>query len=210
MSVTALSPTDTEAARRAAASILREGRFHNPSVPRPLHGVLHAIGSAAGAVGRAVVHAVDAVGRLIPGGSAVVWILLDLAVVAGSVMAARQASRRALLRERGGGRGRRAAAVQSAADLDREAARAERDGRYAEAVRLRFRAGLADLDERGAIARPGSTPNAQLARRLHSDDFDALARRFDEIAYGSAPAGAEDAEEARRRWAAVASGTPGP
>jgi hypothetical protein len=41
---------------------------------------------------------------------------------------------------------------------------------------------------------------------LHSPDFDALAHRFDEIAYGASPAGADDADDARRRWGEVVTG----
>ncbi len=205
MSAPALPLADADAARRAAAAILREGRFHNPSVPRPLHGVLHDIGDGLRAVGHAVTHAVDRVGRIVPGGTVAVWVVLGLGLLAAISFLARRYSRRALLREsRRHGASR--AGVETAADLERQAAGAERDGRYDDAVRLRFRAGLARLAEQGAIRTARSTPNAQLARTLDSADFDELARRFDEIAYGASPAGSTDAEEARRRWSAVVSG----
>jgi Domain of unknown function (DUF4129) len=198
-------PADATAARRAAAAILREGRFHAPSVPRPLHGVLHAIGEGISSMGNAIAHVVDRIGRVVPGGPAAVWIVLGLALGAAIALAARRQARRALWRDRGeigrsGARG-----PERAAELERAAAEAERDGRYGEAVRLRFRAGLAGLAEQGAITRPASTPTVELARALHSEEFDALARRFDEIAYGAAPAAAEDAQEARRRWDSVVS-----
>ncbi len=209
MSAPAFASADADAARRAAAAILRESRFHNPSVPRPLHGVLHDIGAAIAAVGHAMTHAVDHVGRIFPGGTVTVWVVLGLALLAAIVVGVRRHSRRALLRESGTA-GLRAGGVERAADLEREAARAERDGRFEDAVRLRFRAGLARLAEEGAIRKARSTPNAELARALHSADFDELARRFDEIAYGAAPAGSADAEEARRRWSAVVSGGPRP
>lgn len=205
MSAPALPLADADAARRAAAAILREGRFHNPSVPRPLHGVLHDIGDGLRAVGHAVTHAVDRVGRIVPGGTVAVWVVLGLGLLAAISFLARRYSRRALLREsRRHGASR--AGVETAADLERQAAGAERDGRYDDAVRLRFRAGLARLAQQGAIRTARSTPNAQLARTLDSADFDELARRFDEIAYGASPAGSTDAEEARRRWSAVVSG----
>lgn len=202
MSAPASSFADAQAARRAAAAILRESRFHNPSVPRPLHGVLHDIGKVLQAVGHAVTHAVDRVGGVFPGGTVAVWVLLGLALVAAVAFLARRHSRRALLRDsrRAGGLGGR---LERAADLEREAARAEREGRFEDAVRLTFRAGLARLAEEGAIRTARSTPNAQLSRLLHSPDFDALAVRFDEVAYGGAPARLADAEEARRRWSAV-------
>jgi hypothetical protein len=205
MSAPALPLADADAARRAAAAILREGRFHNPSVPRPLHGVLHDLGDGLRAIGHAVTHAVDRVGRIVPGGTVAVWIVLGLGLLAAISFLARRYSRRALLREsRRYGASR--AGIETAADLERQAAGAERDRRYDDAVRLRFRAGLARLAEQGAIRTARSTPNAQLARTLDSADFDELARRFDEIAYGASPAGSTDAEEARRRWSAVVSG----
>ncbi len=207
MSAPALPLADADAARRAAAAILREGRFHNPSVPRPLHGVLHDIGRVLQAVGRAVTHAVDRVGRIVPGGKVAVWVVLGLALLGAITFLARRCSRRALLREPRRGGGSRAGRVATAAGLERDAAGAERDGRFEDAVRLRFRAGLARLAEEGAIRTARSTPNAQLSRTLHSPDFDALAERFDEIAYGASPAASTDAEEARRRWSAVVSGS---
>jgi hypothetical protein len=70
-------------------------------------------------------------------------------------------------------------------------------------VRLRFRAGLVRLAERNAILVPRFTPNAAVARIVNSPEFDGLALRFDEIAYGAAPATADDAREARERWSAV-------
>jgi Domain of unknown function (DUF4129) len=202
MSAPALPLADADAARRAAATILREGRFHNPSVPRPLHGVLHDLGDGIAAVGHAVTHAVDRAGGSFPGGAVAVWIVLGLAFLAAIVLGARRYSRRALLRKSGRAR-HRARAVERAADLEREAAQAEQDGRFEDAVRLRFRAGLALLAEEGKVRAARTTPNGELARTLHSPDFDALARRFDEIAYGAAPAGSVDADEARRRWSAV-------
>ncbi|HUA03701.1 MAG TPA: hypothetical protein VMB27_07330 [Solirubrobacteraceae bacterium] len=207
MSAPAPQLADADAARREAAAILRESRFHNPKVPRPLHGVLHDLGDVIGAVGRAVTHGVDSIGSGFPGGTVVVWIVLGLVLLGTIAYGARRYSRRALLREPGRGiAGRRGGGPERAGDLEREAARAERDGRFEEAVRLRFRAGLARLAEDGAIRTARSTPNAELSRTLQSPDFDALARRFDEIAYGASAAGPDDADEARRRWGEVVTG----
>ena len=71
---------DADAARRTAAAILGEGRFHNPSVPRPLHGVLHDLGVVLQSIGHAVSHVVDRVGKLFPGGTLAVWTVLGLAL----------------------------------------------------------------------------------------------------------------------------------
>jgi hypothetical protein len=202
-----LSFADAASARRAAAAILREGRFHAPSVPRPFHAFFHAIGNALSSVGRWIGHAVDQIGRVVPGGPVVVWVLLGLMLIAAIALGARRYARRDLEREHGGPGAAREAGRERAADLEREALRAEHDGRYADAVRLRFRAGLVTLAERGAISPPRSIPTAELRRTLHSEDFDELARRFDQIAYGAAPAAAQDAEEARRRWTTIVTGS---
>ena len=200
-SVSAGASDSAVAARRLAASILSEPRFHSPAVPRPLHGVLHAIGSALRGAGDAVVHAVEDIGKLVPGGAVTVWVLLALALVATSVIGAR---RRALAKGRADARAiALQAALERAAELERRAEVAEREGRFADAVRLRFRAGVARLSEDGDVPLARSTPNMQLAKLLSSQDFDALASRFEEIAYGSAPADRADAEDALRRWRSV-------
>jgi hypothetical protein len=170
-------------------------------VPRPLHGLLHAIGVALRAPFKAIGSAVNSLAGAIPGGAVTVWIILAAATIAISVASARRYSRRALsedeLQNLPGGE------PASAAALERQAALAEREGRWADAVRLRFRAGLARLTERGLITTAASTPTAEISQALHSPPFDALACRFDEIVYGAAPAGQIDAEQARRGWADV-------
>jgi hypothetical protein len=203
--MSALTPgtQGADSARRAAAAILSDRRFHNPSVPRPLHGFLHAIGSVLRRIGNTFAGWVDFAGKLVPGGAVTVWVLLGLVFAGATAIAVR---RRALAHARPAGAADGEPATEPAGELEREADRAERDGRFADAVRLRFRAGLARLSEYGEIELARSTPNAQLARQLGSPDFEALARRFDEIAYGSAPADPADAEEARRRWRSVVAG----
>jgi Domain of unknown function (DUF4129) len=201
----ALTAGNAAAARQAARAILREGRFHPPAVPRPLHGLLHAIGRALQAPLHLLSKAVTALARVVPGGKAVVWILLGLAVIGLAVLLAGRYSRLALIRgsEAPGGRAQRRL---RAADLLRAAEAAEREGRLEEALRLRFRAGLASLNERGVIGAPEGIPNLEVARRLHSQRFDSLSRRFEEVAYGSGRAGPADVEEARRGWSTVLAG----
>ena len=190
------------AARRAAASIVREGRFRASSVPRPLHGVLQAIGGALRSAARAVGHQIDALGHGIPGGTVAAWILVALALGAAAMALGRVASRRGLRRRRASGDGAATDAATAAA-LMREAEEAERRACYDEALALRFRAGLIGLSDRELVRSPGSLPSGQLSRVLRSADFDALARRFDEVAYGGDPAGAADVAEARERWREV-------
>lgn len=195
-----------DAARHLARAILAQGRFHQPSVPRPLHGVLRAIGQAVSAPVRALGDAVDSVGAIFPGGVVVVWILLGLAAAGASAMLAGRHSRRTLTRDDRAATVGSVPRVERASDLVRAAEAAEREGRLADAVRLRFRAGLLRLAERGTIGTARSTPTVDVSRALRSPEFDALARRFDEITYGGSSPVPADVEAARREWPVVLGG----
>lgn len=199
---------DAQDARRAAEAILRESRFHNPSVPRPLHSALHSLGTGLQAIGNAISSAVEAVGSLLPGGAVTAWVLLAVLVIAIVALVARRYTRAALTRPANPD-ARGARRPVTAAQLERAAQEAESAGAFADAVRLRFRAGLERLGEQGAISHPRSTPSAQVARELDSRGFDALARRFDEIAYGEQPAAADDVQAARAGWSELLSGARG-
>ena len=196
-----------DAARRLARTILSEGRFHQPSVPRPLHGVLHAIGEGLSAPVRGLGDAVDAVGKVFPGGVVVVWIALGLVAVLATVRLAARRSRRTLTRHDDAVSARSGARIERASDLIRAAEAAEEAGQLAEAVRLRFRAGLLRLAERGTIATARSTPTTEVSRILGSPRFDTLAHRFDEITYGGSRPVPEDVEAARREWPVVLRGS---
>ena len=186
------------AAHRAAEAILAEGRFHQPPLPDPLHGVLEWVGRAItdpfGAIGRLV----SRLGRHFPGGVAGVWAVgaAILLVAVGLLAMRRTRTRIGRSLEFSGGEVRRA----TPAELERDAARAERGQRWDEAVRLRFRAGILRLGERLELASTDTTPNHTLGRRLGSERFDALAERFDEVVYGGAAATAADAEQQRHDW----------
>lgn len=196
-----------EGASRLAREILAEGRFHQPSVPRPLHGALRDIGDVLSAPVNLLNDAVVALGALFPGGVAGVWVVLGILVLAGTALLFGRRSRRALAsgyRERDVRSGE---LVERASDLILDAERAERAGRLADAVRLRFRAGLQRLAERGTIGTARSTPTIEVSRTLRSPRFDDLARRFDEIVYGGSPPVAADVEAARRDWPAVLRGS---
>ena len=87
--------------------------------------------------------------------------------------------------------------------LVRLAEEAERNGDWAQAVRLRFRAALARLGEIGALElRPSTTPS-EAARRLHSERADSLTADFEQIVYGGRPALADDSAAAREGWPIV-------
>ncbi len=186
------------AARRAARDILAESRFHAAPIPRPLHGFLHAIGKLWHPIGQRIDDTFNSIAGSLPGGSAVLWTIIAVIVLAAiATLTARSTGR--ILHEAGGTALPRGARV-SAETLEREATEAERDGRWQDAVRLRFQAGLMRLSEQELIEAAASTPNAQLRRALHSERFDGLARRFDEIVYGGDEAREQDAHDARREW----------
>jgi hypothetical protein len=191
--------TGAAAARHQAASILHDSRYRGSSVPRPLHGVLQTIGNGLQSAGHGIGRAVDAVGSHLPGGAPVAWAILALAVLVLAALVGRftagTVAQGRLRRDRAA-----AAPVVSAAELLHSAQAAERAGDFALALRLRFRAGLVALAERGRVRSPASLPSGELSRRLSSADFDALAHRFDEVAYGGGTAGAQDVADARARW----------
>jgi hypothetical protein len=207
MSGSAPAPAPAEAAGHLARAILSEGRFHQPSVPRPLHGVLSAIGEAVRAPFDALNNAVVALGARVPGGVVGVWGALAILVLCVTWVLAMRRSRLTLTSDRGPGDARSGELVERVPDLIAAAEAAERAGRLADAVRLRFRAGLQRLAERGTIATAQSTPTSEVSLTLHSPRFDELARRFDEIAYGDSPPAVDDVEAARREWPAVLSGS---
>lgn len=185
------------AARRAAEAIVAEGRFHQPPVPDPLRGVVQWVGNAVtdpfNAIGRLVVH----LGRVFPGGIAGAWAFgAALLVFATWLLISRRARFQLgqVLEELGGVR------RQTPAELEREAALAERAQRWDEAVRLRFRAGILRLGLKLELPSTETVPNHMLGRLLNSRRFDALAERFDEVTYGGGTATAADAEQQREQW----------
>lgn len=188
-------PVDPDAAQRAAQHILSDRRFRPSSTPRPFRGQLRWLGdrldSVFGPVGRFL-------GRL-PGA---VWLLVLAAVIAIVVWLVVRARRRLATRAsvRAGTGGPLPADDEDPAALERAADEAERDGDLARAIRLRFRAGLLRLGDRGAIHYRPSVTTAEVRRALDSARFDDLAGTFEAVAYGGRPAGPPDADSARREW----------
>ena len=185
------------AARSEAARVLDQRRYKRSSVPRPLRSPLQRLGE----------WLQDAFGWLetnLPGGGFSAWSLLAaIALVAGALLA-RLVVRRHVEEEHATATAARRAGEDPRA-LERAADGADRAGDHTTAVRLRFRAGLLRLDERGAIElRPGLTTGA-IARELRSDAFTGIAATFDEVAYGGREATRDDAEAAKAGWKAVLS-----
>jgi hypothetical protein len=197
---TADAEAAASAARRSARAILAEARFHSPKIPRPLHGALRDIGRVLEAPLTSIEELVARIGTATPGGSVTVWVILGLIVLALSTLFSIRGARRALTTGATGASQAEATRPTTAQDLEREAAAAERDGRYAEAVRYRFQAGLRRLAERELITEAPGMLNGDIARILRSPAFDTLAGRFDEITYGGGSANEQDAAQSRLEW----------
>lgn len=189
------SPADPAGARGRARSILASRQFHPRRVPRPLHGVLRTLGgwlrTVTGPIGRlwsriaAHPAAVAALGAVV----------IALAAAATLTLGRRRAAFAGKQRQ-DGARGR----APRPGDIERAADAAAHAGDFATAVRLRFRAGVLRLAERGAIPDRASLTTGDLRRRIRSRPFDDVAAAFDEIAYGGRPAAAVDDEQARAGW----------
>lgn len=186
---------DPAAARDAARDILGRRQFRRSHTPRPLRKPLTWLGDRLSGIahwfGDVLAHVPFLLLLLI----AIAAIGLAVAFILSKVRANRGAAES---RRRRGGVD--AAEVEDPAALERAAEAAEREGRLDIAVRLRFRAGLLRLGDRGAIRyRPSVTTN-EVRRVLGSDTFDELARTFDGIAYGGRDAEPPDVDTARREW----------
>lgn len=190
-------------ARRAAAEILRERRFQTEKSPQPLRGVLTWLGDRVRPLGRPFGWILRQIDKILPGGGNVVWVavvLVMLLIAATLVLRfARTRTVRAKVVETARGENR------TAAELERQADEAEKLGRYGDAVRLRFRAGLRKLADQHAVRIPEQRPNGELVRQLDDATFSALAARFDEIAYASSASGVTDVLTARDQWPKVIS-----
>jgi hypothetical protein len=189
------SPADD---RRRAQAVLAERRFKGAGVPRPFAGPIEWLGDRL----QPIADWIDDLGADVPGGPIVVWTALAaLVILAAGGVTSTAIRRRSIAVERA-----RAAALPASEDpraLEREADRAERDGDYGRAVRLRFRAGLLRLDRRHVIEYRPSLTTGEVARAVSSPAFAEVGERFDAIAYGGRPAGRDDAEHARRGWTEV-------
>ncbi|MDP2711630.1 MAG: DUF4129 domain-containing protein [Solirubrobacteraceae bacterium] len=192
-------------ARAQAREVLAQRRFQPTNVPAPLRGLRERIGAALRPLGGPFERAY----RWIADGPLVVWALLAALVLAGAALLATRAGvRRA--RDSARTASSRGAAVAggsaslSAVELREAADRAERSGDLDDALRLRFRAGLVDLDSRALIELRPALTNSELLRAVPSPTLADLVEGFESVAYGGRPAGADDLRDARDGWPRVA------
>jgi hypothetical protein len=184
---------DPDTARREAQHILSDGRFKSSSTPRPLRGPLQWIADR-----------LDPIGRFFADVPALVWWIVAAAVIAFIVWMILRVRQRRVADAPLDGKRRALGAVDENADaLEQEAEEAERAGDLERAVRLRFRAGLLRLGDRGAIRYRPSVTTGEVRRSLRSSRFDGLAGTFEEVTYGGRVADPPDVDAARREWPRV-------
>ncbi len=198
--------------RRQAEDILSKAPYRTAPAhsPRPLAGLLHAIGRgldwAFGCPARWLYHhAFVPVGHGFTGAVGGWWPLVlgvvsvGLGVMAGVLLVRRRgriASRGPVSPVRGPG-------VEDPDDLERRASAAETEGDLEGAVRLRFAAGVLRLAQRGVVLNADAQTDRQISERLRSPAFDALAHRHEVIVYGGVRATRSDAAHARNNWPTV-------
>ena len=202
----------SNAARQQAQKILSQPPFtasRPGKSPRPLAGVLHAIGRGIeDVVGppyrwidreifhRASVRLHNIFGPWLP------WFALFAAVALGVLIAVIVTRRRSRSKPAGTSPSR-SLAPPDPRELEEEAKQRELEGDHEGAVRLRFRAGLLRLELRGLIADRRVQTSTQVSSQVHSPNFDVLASRHESIVYARDPATPGDVADARERWPKV-------
>ncbi len=178
-------PITRNGAHRAAADELARAKYHRDD-PDPLQRFLHWL---SGLLDRLFRHS-----GITPNGIVGIVLLAVVVLIVVVVIRLRLGAlpMRDLFTDRTPG-----AALRSAADLRREADAFAAQGEWADAVRMRTRAVVRELESRGVIdPRPGTTLvtlTGQAARRLPSvaAELRLVARLFDEVWYGEVPATAD-------------------
>lgn len=199
----ASAPLGGPAAREAARDVLSHRRYQENALPRPLRPVFEWIGDRLAPVWHWVEDRFRSLAQLAPGGSTTLWALLAGALLAATAfLATRAGARRQSAVAATGGAGR-ASARETPAGLLREAGRAEARGDLDEALRLRFRAGLLDLDERELIELRPALTNHEILSAVPSPTLDELVEGFEAVAYGGRPADGDDLRDARDGWPRV-------
>jgi Domain of unknown function (DUF4129) len=185
---------DPDEARRNAQHILSDRRFRSTSAPRPFRGPLKWLGDRLDSLFRPI-------GRVLGRIPVPIWWLLLAGVIALVAWIVVRSIRRRSASTGPKTKARHAAEEREDANaLEREADAAERDGDLERAVRLRFRAGLLRLGDRGAIHYRPSVTTGEVRRTLDSQRFDGLAGTFEAVTYGGREAVHPDVDASRREW----------
>ncbi len=203
----ALSGSDADVqpsanARDEARSILEQRRYRDVRIPRPFAGPLRRLGDWLGAIGRAIGRFFARAVGLVPGPRWLKWtIFFTLAGALTAFVVWRIGRRRRFVEVE------QHAAVRMKGlrpeDLERSARDAEAAGKYADAIRLRFLAGLLRLDHAGAIKWHPSMTAGKVKRSLRSPSFERVASSFELVAYGGRMPTEEDVELSRSGWREV-------
>ena len=192
-----------DAAREQAREVLAQRRFQRTKVPSLLHDVRERIGAALRALGRPFESAFNWLANRLPGGPPVLWALLGACVLAAAALLATRAGwQREEDRSRDAAAGDGEARM-TAARLRQEAERAERQGALEVALRLRFRAGLVELDDRELIELRPALTNRELLDAVPSPTLAELVDGFEAVAYGGRTADPDDLRSARDGWPRV-------
>jgi hypothetical protein len=187
--------------RRIAADILSERRFTGPSGETFLARIGRALTNLIGRIGDWFGRFLDQADAAVPGGREIVQLVIVLAVIGGAAWTAHHLARRRTRATLAAEAERNS--MESGVDpneLETAAAAAAGDGRYTEAIRLRYQAGLLRLGERGRIVYRPSLTTGEVSDRLRVGAFDEIAATFDAVAYGNRQAGADDAERSDAGW----------
>jgi hypothetical protein len=197
-------------ARNQVRSILSQPPFRPRSLPRPFAGILHTVsswlhdvfGTPAHWVHESFYHVAIYFGI----SSTDLWLILGgitFTVVAG--ITALYIRRKAKLGSEKllGNKGSADVSRDDPGKLKKMAQEAEDRGDYTMAVRLRFRAGLAMLEQMGIIHSQMVHTNNYISAAIHSSVFSRLAQTFDEAVYGGLAASLDNAREADTGWIAV-------
>ncbi|MFN2594839.1 MAG: hypothetical protein ABR579_08135, partial [Actinomycetota bacterium] len=176
-------------ARDRAGEIAGESRFHPVPIPRPLEGLFRSIADA-------LTRVFDTIAAHFPFHAAGLWAAIGALVLITSILVTRRMTARRAPQVRYATTPEGASRSALIKDLERRAREAEGRGELDEAFRLLFRVALLRLDAAHAISYRESLPTHDIARGLSSTTFDALASRFERVAYGGAAATSEDLREA--------------
>jgi hypothetical protein len=176
---------------------LRESRFHQSGLPRPLYGIFRVLGGWLAPVGNWLSSVVSDVVRFLADNLEVAAILALVVVLLGAMSAVSLRRRRVLRRmvTRVG-----LAAGEDPFELRRLAEQAEVAGDGAAAVRLYFRAGVLRLQRGGRLPDRASLTIGEARRRMRSADFEVAAQSFESVVYGLRPATATDVRSTKQAW----------